>query len=377
MSDLSRFRSCFPVGDRCHYLNHAGVGPTSTRVRQAVLAWLDDLAANGVINLADWLRREREVRALAGRLIGAEPDEIAFVRSTSHGLSAFAEGLTWSPGDEIAVCLTEEYPANLYPWMNLERRGVMIRPVESREGGVTVEAVAAACGPRTRLVAVSSVQFGTGYRTELESLGAFCYERGVVFCVDGSQSVGAFPMDVKAAHIDLLSTNSHEWQLGLTGIGFAYVSGELLPHLRPVSVGWKSIKTPLDVDHPRFDLREDAAKLEEGTPNTMGIMGLGAALDLLFEVGIAPIAGQISEWLAALDPELRAWGCDPRPGREHRAGILTFSPPRGSADAFVASAQAAGIALTARRGRVRVSPHFYNGELERDALISFVRRSRA
>ena len=193
--------------------------------------------------------------------------------------------------------------------------------------------------------------------------------------MDGIQSVGAFPLDVKRAHVDLLSADSHKWQLGLAGIGFAYVSRALLPRLRPVAVGWKSTKNPLDFDHPALDLREDAAKLEEGTPNSMGIVGLGAALDLLLDAGIPRIAEHVTDWLVALEKELRASGCDPWPAPLHRAGILTFSPPRESAGAFVARAQAAGVVLSSRRGRVRVSPHLYNGERELSALCDLVREA--
>ena len=372
MNGLQSYRPFFPISDHCHYLNHASVAPASTRVRQAVRGWLDHQVESGP-DVPGWIAREREVRALCARIIGAESDEIAFVRNTSHGLSAFAEGLTWAPGDEVAVCVAEENPANLYPWMNLERRGVVIRAIESRDGGVTPETAAAACGPRTRLLTVSPVQFGTGARTDLEALGALCHERGIIFCVDGIQSVGAFPPDVKRAHIDLLSADSHKWQLGLPGIGFAHVSRRLWPRLRPVAVGWKSTKNPLDSDHPALDLREDAAKLEEGTPNLMGIYGLGAALDLLLEAGIPRIANHIADWLAALERELRTLGCDPRPTTSYRAGILTFAPPRETAASFVVRAQAAGIVLALRRGRVRVSPHLYNGQRELDALCGLLR----
>jgi len=152
-----------------------------------------------------------------------------------------------------------------------------------------------------------------------------------------------------------------------------YVNRALLPSVRPVAVGWKSTKHPLDFDHPSLDLREDAAKLEEGTPNSMGIYGLEAALELLLEAGIARIAGHVTEWLAALEKELRVRGCDPRPAASHRAGILSFAPPQEAAAAFVARAQAAGVVLSLRRGRVRVSAHLYNGERELDALCGLLR----
>ncbi len=365
---LANYRDLFPITRSCHYLNHAAVSPTSTRVRDVVNAWVDDLTMHGMANVADWVRRERDVRAAAARILGAASDEIAFVRSTSHGLGMFAEGLAWQPGDEVAVCTELEYPANVYPWMHLADRGVVLRPIFAQDGGVTVDAIAKVVGPRTRLVSVSSVEFATGVATDLEAIGDFCRSHGILFCVDGIQSVGAFPLDVARAKIDLLAADSHKWQLGLPGVGIAYVRRDVLPSLRPSVVGWKSIKTPLDFDHLSFVLRDDAAKLEEGTQSFATILGLGAALALLEEIGIARIAGHIADWLGEAHRDLAAAGLEPGPGPEHRKGILTFKPPSGTADEFAARAQRAGVMLSARRGRVRISPHFYSTDAELRAL---------
>lgn len=370
---LASFRGLFPITRTCHYLNHAAVSPTSTRVRDAVQDWVGDLVHHGMANVVDWVRRERETRALAAQILGAGADEITFVRSTSHGLSAFAEGLAWQPGDEVAVCTELEYPANVYPWMHLASRGVVLRPIVATDGGVTAAAVAHAIGPRTRVVSVSSVEFATGVASDLEAIGALCRERGVLFCVDGIQSVGAFPIDVVKAKIDFLAADSHKWQLGLPGIGLAYVRREILPGLRPSVVGWKSVKNPLDFDHLHFELRDDAAKLEEGTQSFATILGMGAALALLDEVGIGRIAAHIAAWLSEADKFLAAAGLEPSPAPAFRKGILTFRPPSGSAEEFMNRAGKAGVVLSARRGRVRISPHFYNGETELAALADFVR----
>ena len=370
---LASYRAVFPIARTCHYLNHAAVSPTSTRVRDAVQTWIGDLVHHGMANIADWVRGERETRTLAARILGASPDEIAFVRSTSHGLSVLAEGLAWRPGDEVAVCTDLEYPANVYPWMHLADRGVSLRPIAATDGGVTREAVAKAIGPHTRVVSVSSVEFATGVASDLEAIGALCRERGVLFCVDGIQSVGAFPIDVAKANIDFLSADSHKWQLGLPGIGIAYVRRELLPRLRPSAVGWKSVKNPLDFDHLHFELRDDAAKLEEGTQSFASILGMGAALALLDEVGIDRIAAHITAWLEEAEQVLDTEGLEPRPPATARKGILTFRPPAGTAEEFVNRANRAGLMLSARRGRVRISPHFYNGEAELAALVDLLR----
>jgi selenocysteine lyase/cysteine desulfurase len=373
IEDLASYRNLFPITRESHYLNHAAVSPTSTRVRDAAQDWLSDLVHHGMANILDWVHRERETRASAARILGAAVDEIAFIRSTSHGLSTFAEGLDWKPGDEVAVCTALEYPANVYPWMHLESRGVTIRPIEPTEGGVTPEAVAKALSPRTRVVSVSSVEFATGVATDLEAIGALCRQRGVLFCVDGIQSVGAFPIDVKRGQIDFLAADSHKWQLGLPGIGIAYVRREIAPRLRPAVVGWKSVKNPLDFDHLHFELRDDASRFEEGTQSFATILGMGAGLALLEEVGIERIASHIAAWIGETEKALAARGLDPGPSPSVRKGILTFRPPSGSAEDFVQRAANAGVVLSARRGRVRVSPHFYNGEAELAALLALVR----
>jgi len=371
---LTEYRGLFPIARTCHYLNHAAVSPTSTRVRDAVQAWVGDLVHHGMDHIADWVRQERETRTLAARMLGASTDEIAFVRSTSHGLGIFAEGLAWRPGDEVAVCTELEYPGNVYPWVHLADRGVVLRSIAASDGGVTREAVANAMGPRTRLVSVSSVQFASGVASDLEAIGTLCRDRGILFCVDGIQSVGAFPIDVVKAKIDFLSADSHKWQLGLPGIGIAYVRRELLAQLRPSVVGWKSVKNPLDFDHLHFDLRDDAAKLEEGTQSFATILGMGAALALLDEVGIEDVTAHITAWLRELEKVLAAAGLHPGPAPSRRRGILTFLPPHGTAEDFVERARKAGIVLSPRRGRVRVSPHLYNGEAELAALADLVRR---
>lgn len=373
---MAERRKLFPITRTCHYLNHAAVAPTSTRVRDAVHAWVDDLLVHGMANLASWVRQEREVRERAALILGASADEIAFVRSTSHGLGLFAEGLDWRPGDEVAVCTELEYPANIYPWMHLASRGVSLRTIAARGGGVSPQSVASAIGPRTRAVSVSTVQFGTGVASDLDAIGLLCRARGVLLCVDGIQSVGAFPLDVRKASIDFLSADSHKWQLGLPGIGIAYVRREILPLLRPSVVGWKSVKNPLDFDHLDLTLRDDAARLEEGTQSFATIMGMGAALALLDEIGIDRVAAHITAWLSEIEKVLAAAGLDPGPPPAVRRGILTFRAPSGTPDDFVRRAQASGIMLSSRRGRVRVSPHLYNGEVELTALADFVRAYR-
>ncbi|MFY0579690.1 aminotransferase class V-fold PLP-dependent enzyme [Cystobacter fuscus] len=327
--DFDAYRSEFPIVREQLAFNHAGVSPTSQRAANAMREWSEDLLLHGVRYERGWEARTEATRALAARIIGAEPEEIAFVRNTGHGLGLVAEGLDWRPGDEVAVAASIEYPSNVYPWLHLRDRGVSVREIEAHEGGVTPEAVAAAITPRTRLVAVSSVQFSSGHRTDLEAIGALCERAGVLFCVDGIQSVGCIPVDVKKCRIHFLSADSHKWMIGVSGIGFFYVDRNVLPRVRPVLVGWRSTTDLWNFNQSHFELRPNASKFEEGSHNYAGIYALHAALGLLLEVGMDAVAARIRELLVHADSELRALGCSTGPTPEHRAGILTFLPPRG------------------------------------------------
>jgi cysteine desulfurase / selenocysteine lyase len=233
--------------------------------------------------------------------------------------------------------------------------------------------VAAALTPRTRLVALSSVQFATGYRADLEAIGALCERSGVLFCVDGIQSVGCLPVDVKKSRVHFLSADSHKWMLGVSGIGFLYVDRDVLPRVRPVLVGWRSTTDAWNFNRSHFELRPDARKFEEGSHNYAGTYALGAALGLLLEVGLENVEARIRELLTHADRELRALGCDTGPSPEHRAGILTFLPPRGEAKALATYLSERDVCCSLRRGRIRISPHFYNQPAELDRLVALVR----
>lgn len=373
MLPLERYRAEFPALAGQIYLNHASVAPASTRVREAVVAWIDDLVAHGLLHEQEWEKRAAAARTSCAKLIGAGDDEIAFVRNTSHGLGLVAEGLDWTQGDEVAVCTAIEYPSNVYPWMHLATRGVGIREIAAVRGGVTPAAVASALTPRTRLVSVSSVQYASGHRTDLEAIGRVCKERGVLLCVDGIQSVGAFPLDVKKAGIHFLSADSHKWMLGVNGSGFLYVDRAAASKLRPVLVGWHSTKGAWDFDRATFALREDAQRFEEGSPSYLSVWALGEAVDLLAEVGVERVAQRITTLLEGLDEGLTALGCDVSPAEAERAGILTFVPPAPATAASVAAHLAANrVSVTVRRGRIRVSPHFYTTDGELQEVVRLV-----
>ena len=367
------YRREFPACADRAYLNCAAIAPGSTRVRAAINAWLDDHVAQGSAASSHWWARVAEVRARIAVLVGAAPEEIAFVRSTSHGLAMVAEGLDWRSGDEVAVASALEYPSNVYAWKHLADRGVRVREIRVVDGAVTPDAVEEAVGPRTRLVAASSVQFASGHRTDLDAIGRICRDRDVLFVVDAIQQAGAFPIDVKASGIHAMAACSHKWMLGLLGIGFLYVDRDLLPNLRPALVGWHSVEEPFAFDGSRFELRTDASRLEEAAPTFPMVYGLGAAVEMLLEAGVADVAAHITGLLDRAAGALEANGCEVSPAREHRAGILMIKPASADVDAVAEACAERGIAVSVRRGRLRLSPHLYNNEDDIDALAELLR----
>jgi selenocysteine lyase/cysteine desulfurase len=363
-SFFESYRREFPVTGRYVYLDHAGIAPVSLRVTSAVDRFLSESAEGGSFHYLAWAHRIARVRMDCARLINATPHEIAFVKNTSHGLSLVAEGLDWKPGDNVII-YEKEFPSNIYPWLDLKRKGVEVRILPSRDGRILIDDIEQRIDSRTRLLALSSVQFSNGFRIDLARVGELCRGKGVLFCVDAIQSLGVIPMDVKDCTIDFLSADGHKWLLGPEGIGIFYCRSELAERLIPPLVGWKSVKNELDFDKPDFVLKTDALRFEEGSLNMMGIVGLGAAVELLLEAGIGRIEQRVLDLgdviISAADK--RGHRVLTPKERGQRGGIVTFAgtfDPASVRDLL----RERGIMVNVRGGGLRVSPHFYNTEDE-------------
>jgi selenocysteine lyase/cysteine desulfurase len=367
-----RTRSFFPVTQTLAYLNHAGVAPISTRVAEALARYIREATHKGASDYARGYDAEIErVRGRAAALIGAQRDEIAFVKNTSEGLGLVAAGLDWQRGDRVVVC-DLEYPSNVYAWWSLRSRGVETVMLRGRDGALPLESVEAALAhPRTRLLALSSVEFGSGARNDLPALGRLCRERGVLFCVDAIQSLGCLPLDVTQCHIDFLAADGHKWLLSVEGCGLFFCRRALIERLTPRVVGWRSVTDNLDFDRYHFDLQPGAGRFEEGTPNTPGIFALGAAIDLLLELGVEAIGQRVLELGDALCAGLAARGAviaSPR-GPGQTSGIVAFTLPDEAPARTAARLRAAGVFVVERRACVRASPHFYNTQGDLDRLL--------
>ena len=372
--DWHNLRTEFPVTRRWAYFDHAAVAPLSGRARRALAGWAADLTENGDVHESDWLRRVEDVRRRAGQLLQADPLDVAFVKNTSEGIGIVAEGLPWRPGDNV-ITAADEYPSNLYPWMNLAHRGVEVRLVPSRAGRIALDDVRAALDGRTRLVSLSFVEFATGFRNDLDAVGGLCRERGVLFFVDAIQGLGVLPLDVSRTPIDFLAADGHKWLLAPEGAGLFYIRRDLVEHLHPVGVGWNSVVGAWDFSRIDFRLKPHAGRWESGTLNIGGIMGLGASIGLLLEAGIDRVAGRVLELTDRLCEGARRAGLGVYSSRRpaERSGIVSLTVP-GGADpaALVRRCRDEGVVINQRAGRLRVSPHAYNTPEELDRLVELI-----
>jgi len=367
-----RTRSFFPVTRELVYLNHAGVAPISTRAEDALARYAAEATRRGAFDYDRVYDTEVErVRGRAATLLGARPEEIAFVKNTTEGLGLVAAGLDWRPGEQVVTC-DLEYPSNVYPWWGLRPQGVETLMLRSHDGRLPWERLDEALrDPRTRLLALSSVEFGSGFRNDLVGLGRLCRERGVLFCVDAIQSLGALPLDVEACGIDFLAADGHKWLLSVEGCGIFFCASRLLDRLQPRLLGWRSVVDNRNFDRYHLELQPGAGRFEEGTPNTGGIFALGAAIDLLLEIGVDAIGERVLALTDRLVQGLEARGAELRSSRAEgeASGIVSFSLPGEAPGRTVGRLRARNILVAERRGGVRASPHFYNSEDEIDALL--------
>ena len=353
------WRDEFPITRACVYFDHAGVAPVSRRVGDAVAAFIADARDFARLHYPAWEARAEAVRAMAARLVNAAAEEIAFVASTSDGLSAVATGLDWRPGDNV-VAVDAEFPANVYPWWALRRLGVETRLAAPVDGRLTVDAIAALIDDATRVVSVSAVDFATGQRRPLAAIAELCRRRDILFCVDAIQALGALRLDVERDGIDALAADGHKWLCAPEGCGMLYVSRRWLDRLVPQRIGWKSVVDSSRYLPYHFELKPDARKFECGSLNFLAIFALGAALDLVFDVGVDAIERRVLALTGRVRAALAEHGfalVSPNDVAE-RSGITTVRTSEAP-EAAVRRLRAANVLASPRAGGVRLSPHFY------------------
>ena len=362
--NLENIRKEFPVTSEIIFFDHARVAPLPKRVKQVVTAFIDDATRFGTAHYENWVLELEHTRKKFAELINANRDEIAFVKNTSEGISIVANGFDWQLGDNVVIP-DIEFPANVYPWWNLKQRGVETRMVKSVEGRVLFDELVKQVDNRTRILSISSVECNSGFRSDLNRLGTFCKEKGILFFVDAIQSLGVLPLDVKKDHIDFLSADGHKWMLSVEGLGGFYISKNVVDRIRPTTMGWGNVVNAENFMDYNFTLQKDAKKFEEGTPNTMSIHAFGAALGLLLETGIDNIEKRVISLGNYIIAELNQRNIKIYSSTllNERSGNISFVLDKdvSKLDSFMLENK---VKLTVRDGLVRFSPHFYNNEDE-------------
>jgi len=359
----------FPVAESWAYFDHAAVAPIPRRAGALFRDWALEQESNGLVHWPRWGEKIEAARGGLARLIGAEVDEIAFIPNTTHGISLIAEGFPWKPGDTV-VTAAEEFPSNLYPWMNLAHRGVSVRMVPSRDGRIERESIEAAVDESTRVLTLSHVEFASGFRHDLDALSAFCRARGIAFFVDAIQGLGPHCIDVRRTPVDFLAADGHKWLLGPEGAGFLFVRRDWIERLHPIGVGWHSVVGSYNASEPDFRLKPNASRWEGGSFNMAGLLAFGASLSLFLELGPEEVSRRILDRAdrvreIALDS---GWSIHGPTRPEERSAIVSIERPGTDPNTAARMLRDSRIVVSSRRGRLRISPHMYNNEKDLDRL---------
>ena len=383
--DWAEFRNQIAATRKWSYLDNAAIGPMSVPARESLQFWAQDMAENGDSVWMSWSDRVEAVRTAAARMIGAEADEIALINNTTHGINIVAEGFPWRHGDNV-VTLANEFPANVYPWMNQADRGVETRLVPVDNGRPDLDRIAQACDSRTRIVSLSWVGYSSGWRHDLNRVAELVHSRGALLFVDVIQGLGVFELDVKQTPIDFAAADSHKWMLGPEGAGVCFIRGEHLEKLRPVGAGWRSVENPSDFERLGQPIRKMASRYEGGTQCMGALAAMGASIELLARFGPQAMSGRVIEITDYACERLRGIGAEifsprePAPSMNadaHKSGIVVFKLPGQDSESLKNRCLEQNIVLSCRSGMIRISPHAYNNEADIERLVEELGKSRS
>jgi selenocysteine lyase/cysteine desulfurase len=357
----------FPLSDELIYLNHAAVAPWPKRTSAAVIAFAKQNTRYGSHFYLDWMAKEAECRTQLQTLLNApSTDDIALVKNTSEALSFVAYGLTWQAGDNI-VSSNEEFPSNRMPWQSLANQGVEFLQADLSNADTPEDALFALVNDRTRLLTISSIQFGSGLRMDLVKIGEFCQQRGILFCIDAIQSLGAVEFDVQAYHADFVMADGHKWLLGAEGLGVFYSSAKAREQLKLTQYGWHNMKDTHNYENKPWEIHPTARRFECGSPNTLGIHALSASLSLLLELGMETVEALVLKNAAIVTAEIAKNAQLVLISSVHsplKSGIVVFKHRTVANEVLYKHLQDNGVVCALRGGGIRFSPHFYNTQQE-------------
>lgn len=357
----------FPATRNLAYFNHAAVAPLCARASDAMKGLSDDACEWGSFHYDKWLATYDGFRAAAASLIGAEPTEIAITKNTSEGIATIQMGIAWKRGDKV-VAFKEEFTANYFPWLRLEQKGVHVEWLSIYDPLEKIDEAAAGA----RLLAISFVNYLSGFRVDLQAIGDICKRHGCFYFVDAIQGLGVFPIDVRKMHIDALAADGHKWLLGPEGCALLFVAQDVQDQIEPVEFGWTNIAGFNDYSCRDMALRNDAGRYEPGTLNTIGCYGLRASMELLLEVGVDAIGASVMEMAGRVAQGVQTRGYrlmidrTPKTG----SGIMSFQKDGIDSRLVVRQLKDARVTSSPRQGWVRVSPHFYTSVEDVERLLT-------
>ncbi|MGZ0080433.1 aminotransferase class V-fold PLP-dependent enzyme [Methylomonas sp. YC3] len=362
----------FPLTDELIYLNHAAVAPWPKRTRAAVIQFAEQNCQFGSHYYLDWLKKENEIRRQLQTLLNApSANDIALVKNTSEALSFVAFGLPWQAGDNI-VSSNEEFPSNRLPWQALAERGVEFREADLHSAATPEDALFALVDGNTRLLTISSIQFASGLRMDLERIGEFCKQRGILFCIDAIQSLGAVQFDVQAYHADFVMADGHKWLFGPEGLGVFYTNPAARDRLKLSQYGWHMMKDTHNYENLPWEIHPGARRFECGSPNMLGIHALSASLSLLLETGMPTVEALVLERSNYLRDAISANAELILLSQRHsrlQSGIVNFKHRSIDNEVLYKHLQKNGVVCALRGGGIRFSAHFYNTLVELDRAL--------
>jgi len=370
-------RALFPVTERAIYLNHAAVSAPPVPTINAIQSQLADVSQNGSVNFRNWIAVKENARQIVARMLGALPEQVAFTRNTSDGLSTVANGLGWRPGDNL-VTFRNEFPSNIYPWLRVrDAFGVEVRMCEERNGRIDLDELIALIDYKTRIVAVSQIQFASGFRADLERIGRAARSHDALLVVDVIQALGVVPIDVQSELVDVAAAACHKWLLTPEGVGLLYLSERARERIQPTLVGWTSVPNPEDYSNFEQGWNKGTLAWETGTGPVALIHGLEASLKLLDEVGISRIQAHLETLTDHLCERLRDTQYETVSSRSagEKSQIVCIRHTAGLSSMDLYTHLRKRNIITAPRGdRLRISPHLYNTMEEMDQLVKALPR---
>ena len=365
------FQKEFPLNDDILYLNHAAVAPWPQRTQQAVQKFAAENAAVGSKHYLRWLDTEQKLREKLTTLLGAESsDEIALLKSTSEGLSTIAYGLNWKAGDEIIIS-NEEFPSNRIVWESLANQGVNLIEVDLK--GDHAKNIASAITEKTRLLAISSVQYASGRVVNLKALGELCTQHKILFCVDAIQSLGVMPFNAQEYSADFVVADGHKWMLGPEGLAVFYCKKSVQNQLQLNQFGWHMVADAGNFDNKDWSIAGNAKRFECGSPNMLGAHALEASLSLILEIGVERIFSLTQQIHIYLREQLVKSGFEVLSPTDEFCGITTFKTKAKDHKDLYQKLMAHNVICASRGGGIRFSPNFYQDKHVIDKAIAIIK----